>query len=53
MENKGYPGLKKNRNYLLYSILEEIEIHPEYDVAKLKEQYAPEIEKNAPFFVVE
>ena len=53
MEIKGYPGLKKNRNYLLYSILEEIENHPEYDVAKLKEQYAPEIEKKAPFFVVE
>ena len=53
MESKGYPGLKKNRNYLLYSILEEIDKHLEYDVAKLKEQYAPEIEKNAPFFVVE
>lgn len=52
MESKGYPGLKKNRNYLLYSIIEEIEKHPEYDVVKLKEQYAPEIEKNAPFFVV-
>lgn len=53
MESKGYPGLKKNRNYLLYSILEEVERYPLYDVEQLKEQYAPEIVKGAPFFVVE
>ena len=52
MESKEYPGLKKNRNYLLYSILEEVEKHPTYDVIQLKERYAPEIEKNAPFFVI-
>ena len=52
MESKEYPGLKRNRNYLLYSILEEVEKHPTYDVIQLKEQYAPEIEKNAPFFVI-
>lgn len=52
MKTKGYPDLKENRKYLLYSIIEEVDNHPSYNVERLKEEHAPEIKKGAPFFVV-
>ncbi len=51
MKSKGYPGLKPNREYLLYVITEESGVKPELDVESLKQTYAPKLRKGSPFFV--
>ena len=53
MQNKNYPKLKPDREYVLYVLGTEIVKHPNYDVEKLKERYAPKLKKGAPFFVDE
>ena len=52
MKEKGYPGLKANREYLLYVLKDEIIKRPEYDIAKLKATHASKLVKGAPFFVL-
>ena len=51
MKSKGYPGLKPNREYLLYVITEESGVKPELDVESLKQTYAPKLRNGSPFFV--
>ena len=51
MRTKGYPGLKPNRDYVLYTITKELSGKIEFDVDSLKETYAPTLKKNSPFFV--
>ncbi|MBR0041857.1 MAG: hypothetical protein IJP36_02560 [Bacteroides sp.] len=51
MQSKNYPGLKQNREYLLYIVGDELDIEYKYDVELLKEKYAPELKNGAPFYV--
>ncbi len=51
MQTKNYPGLKLNREYLLYIVGDELNIEHKYDVEVLKEKYAPELKNGAPFYV--
>ena len=53
MQKKGYPGLKlaPDREYLLYFIESIAPVTPNFEVEKLKEQFAPELKKGAPFYV--
>ena len=52
MHEKGYPGLEPNREYLLYVIEGIALVTPDFEVEKLKEQFAPDLKiKGAPFYV--
>ena len=51
MKSKGYPGLKQDREYLLYVITEELGVKPYFDVESLRLTYAPKLKKGSPFFV--
>ena len=51
MRDKEYPNLKPDSEYILYVVGDEITSAPCYDVAKLKEEFAPSLKKVAPFFV--
>lgn len=51
MEQKGYPGSKASRKYVLYVMGDEVKEHPKYDVISLREQFALNSTNNAPFFV--
>lgn len=51
MKSKGYPGLKPEREYLLYVITEESGVKPYFDVESLRQTYAPKLRKGSPFFV--
>lgn len=51
MKDKGYPGAKGSRSYILYFIGAEVEDHPIYDPTKLRQSFAPGTTNNAPFFV--
>lgn len=51
MQDKGYPGAKGNRSYILYFIGAEVCEHPNYDPISLRQSFAPETKNNAPFFV--
>ena len=51
MKSKGYPGLKPDRDYLLYVITEELSLKPLFDVESLRETYAPKLKEGSPFFV--
>lgn len=51
MVSKGYPGIQPNREYLLYLLGDEVKSQQKYDVAELKEKYAPRLKEGAPFFV--
>lgn len=53
MREKEYPGLKINREYILYVIGNELKNVPRYDIARLKEKYAAKLIKDAPFFVTQ
>lgn len=51
MLDKGYPGAKRKRSYILYFIGAEICEHPLYDPIALRQSFAPDTKNNAPFFV--
>ena len=46
-----YAAKIPDREYILYVVGDEITSAPNYDVAKLKEEFAPNLKKGAPFFV--
>lgn len=52
MQDKGYPGAKGNRSYILYFMGAEVKEHPKYDVTSLRSEFASNTTNNAPFFVV-
>ena len=52
MKDKGYPGAKGSRSYILYFIGAEVEEHPNYDASALRVKFAPGTKNNSPFFVV-
>lgn len=49
MEEKKYPGIKPGREYILYVVGEKVS--KTYSVQDLKKENAPQLKKNAPFFV--
>lgn len=51
MIEKGYPSAKTSRSYVLYFMGNEVIDHPYYNVELLKQEYAPTLKNNAPFFV--
>lgn len=51
MKSKGYPDLKPNRDYVLFVITEESKAKLDYDVEKLRQDFAPKLKKFSPFFV--
>lgn len=52
MRDKGYPKLEANREYLLYVIEGISPVIAKFEVEKLKEQFAPDLEiEGAPFYV--
>lgn len=50
MKQKEYPSTNP-RSYVLYFIGAEIKDAPPYNVEALRQEYAPELKNNAPFFV--
>ncbi len=51
MQEKGYPGAKSSRSYILYFMGAEVKEHPIYDVTALRSRFAPNTKNNSPFFV--
>lgn len=51
MQEKGYPGAKASRSYILYFLGAEIKEHPNYDANSLRAKFAPNTNNNSPFFV--
>lgn len=51
MQEKGYPGAKTSRSYILYFIGAEVAEHPLYDVTTLRSRFALDTKNNSPFFV--
>lgn len=50
MKQKEYPSTNP-RSYVLYFIGTEINDYPPYNVEALRQEYAPDLKNNAPFFV--
>lgn len=51
MAEKGYPGLKQGREYILYVLGEQLEVKTKYNVETLKEHNVPKLKKGSPFYI--